>query len=223
MNVNVKTWDGTIMTRDVKFMCPKCFRVYKTDINKYCEDCKKKLFDVDSEIVDIVQLLNKKGYKTVSSCAGHCYRFKGESGLQEYDYKTPYIGLSFDEDYDYRNILFHFPSIATLDISPSEEYYPVPKNEDSIENWNEFLKTDKNFHKVLYIRMNAYFDDSECFNLRKGIDTVKKSIFEKRCKLFRKKIYTWAESLSDTKKEESVKDLVKERLKSVTKKISKEN
>ena len=46
-------------------------KFYKPEYNAWCEDCEEWMFDCDPDMVDIVIALNKKGYKTEFSCAGH--------------------------------------------------------------------------------------------------------------------------------------------------------
>ena len=211
MIVETEAWDGTLLPRNVKFMCPKCLRVYDTDECEYCEDCNEKLFDIDTAMVDTIRLLNEKGYKTLFCCEGHCHRFKGESGLQEYDYKTPYITISLDDrkKYNYYSLFFNIPRVAILEINPDGMYYPYPDDENANEILNEFFKSDDNYTKVLGIYMNNYFDNSDCYEIRKGKYVIKKSAFDSRCKLFRKKIYEWAKNLPIIKTETEILEYIK--------------
>lgn len=69
--------------------CGAVGKLYETDDNvnyfneisqlhTHCPKCNKELTDIDEEILGIIFSLNKLGYKTTYSCAGHYYEnFEG--------------------------------------------------------------------------------------------------------------------------------------------------
>lgn len=64
-------------------------------------------FDVDEQIAETISILNKKGYKTIYSCAGHnyksCYKATAFIELLEKTKEDPnyHIGQIRDKDFDY--------------------------------------------------------------------------------------------------------------------------
>lgn len=69
--------------------CGAVGKLYETDdsvhyfneisqLHTHCPKCNKELTDIDEEILGIIFSLNKLGYKTTYSCAGHYYEnFEG--------------------------------------------------------------------------------------------------------------------------------------------------
>lgn len=90
---------------DIKFICFNCNTMgyYKDNImevshNKLldfltCPNCDNKLIPVDKELSETIFILNKLGYKTITSCAGDIY-IKNENRF----YNKPCIEFEYDKD-----------------------------------------------------------------------------------------------------------------------------
>jgi hypothetical protein len=53
------------------YVCESCFHIQKRYRRSKCEECKGITFVCDEWIAPIIQILNKKGYKTKYCCSGH--------------------------------------------------------------------------------------------------------------------------------------------------------
>lgn len=85
--------------KKVKYMCPKCFRMYdRYSKNENKCSCHKRLVSIDSGISEVIQLLNKKFYKTRFCCEGHWYR-NGE-------FNIPYVVIEPLTFREYSNIVW---------------------------------------------------------------------------------------------------------------------
>lgn len=55
---------------DRTYICLECITAYKTSI-RVCKNCLNGVVEIDSNILDIIVELNRKGYKTKHCCSGH--------------------------------------------------------------------------------------------------------------------------------------------------------
>lgn len=55
---------------DKSYVCLNCQTVYKTKV-KICKNCLEGVVEIDTNILDIIVELNRKGYQTQFCCSGH--------------------------------------------------------------------------------------------------------------------------------------------------------
>lgn len=61
-------------------------------INGICSDCNYKLVEIDKDILDVIILLNAKGYKTINCCSGHEYE-NNTDGYIQFENASPYLKI----------------------------------------------------------------------------------------------------------------------------------
>jgi len=92
-------------------------------------------FEVDTLIAESISLLNKKGYKTISSNAGHVYHY--------FVRKSPYSSndlLTDENNNHYMYIMYHgeFPVKYELVLQDSNDFSEYKKQYTELELTNEY-------------------------------------------------------------------------------------
>ncbi len=79
--------------KEYTYVCPYC--MYDLD-GCQCSSYPYQLIQIDTKILPVIRMLNKKGYRTVSCCAGHMIK-KADSShciyigfAEKYDFAVPY-------------------------------------------------------------------------------------------------------------------------------------
>lgn len=101
------------------YMCPKCFNAYDSlrlkiqDEVYYCPNLScndEELFNIDELMIDPIQILNMKGYRTRFCCSGHTF----SKPLHSY--------IMFDRIYDFNTSPKSWKVYNTKTFSLNEEY-----------------------------------------------------------------------------------------------------
>ena len=165
----------------VALMCPTCNRMSYFNIDctnkttsigntdgeslisqtymKYCDFCDYTIYSVnaiDGGIAEAVEILNKKGYKTLSSCEGHYDNKYGVTSL-------PYI--LFDDRHIKEDIVSNFNDINIYPWSISSNRYR--RLFKPSENTNKIIESSEAITELFiseelvtpdFIKLGAYLD-----------------------------------------------------------------
>lgn len=88
-------------------MCSKCFEIcYAYEGCNIClrKDCDGEKVDIDNLMLPIIQILNRKGYKTLFCCSGHVGDFESST----------YIKFDDSVDLPYIPDMFKYSSYTTI-------------------------------------------------------------------------------------------------------------
>lgn len=118
--------------QDVVYVCPHCFRPIEECI---CAKDPKILIQIDQMMMDVLQLLNDKGYHTRISCAGHLY---------DPELSDNGVYIAFYENHDF-NVPFpqgsvYFKGSHMLRIRPENLDDPKQWQKDTIEQLRKWAQ-----------------------------------------------------------------------------------
>lgn len=139
-------------------MCESCFHIQKRYRKSKCNECSSFTFEVDELIAPVIQVLNRKGYRTIYCCSGHPEFWKNTFAGTYIMFSEPYHKLE----------TFYFPKDFFMDDDESKEKntilrgmglcYSNPKYYDS---YGESIVGFANSIKNLNDWANALEDRSE--------------------------------------------------------------
>jgi hypothetical protein len=157
-------------------------------------------FDVDEQIAETISILNKKGYRTVYSCAGHndhsCYKATAFIDLLEKAKEDPnyHVGEIREKDFDYyrdneiSSTYIKFDNHYDFDYLPEGfDYETVNEFKERISNI-ELVDGDKGIIYGDTIERTIFYMDN---NERKSDEIIDKEIADAN-----RILLEWAKKLS---------------------------
>lgn len=172
-------------------------------------DEPEALIHVDKDIAEAIAILNKKGYKTKSSCSGHADRslrqyFDKKENLKKYhnvtqeEYIKEYDKVVFFALQKETDTYIMFDKIYNFDKLPKGFKYEARKIVDNISY-------DENGKKVAEL-LGEKIDDCESCTIRKYTNLISKDgkmynyrVIDNKLKKTNKELLEWAKELKDNK------------------------
>jgi hypothetical protein len=131
-------------------ICLKCSEVFNKEHNfNKCPklECGGKVIWVDDLYVEIISILNAKGYETLECCSSHIYNWDMEEPLSAY--------ISFNDYYDFKDIPENFIKEFHFKVDGSEETVVAEgvvlrqyfMNTDYLDTYDEILASASRLFK----------------------------------------------------------------------------